>query len=673
MSLLFLSHASKYYSSSSGRFYALKKVTLAFPDKGLVAIKGKSGSGKSTLLNLLSGTDTPSEGKVYFNGSMDLSGKLGNEMTMIFQHYNLLSGVSVLQNVMLPLKINGGSKKDALALLKAFGLYKFASKDVSTLSGGEKQRVAICRALASKPKVVFADEPTGALDEKNSETVMNALKEVSKKRLVVLVSHNEELIERFADRTIEIRDGVVVGDTDPFPNKRVRRASSSPKHSRGWIPRFVLRNIRSHVVKDAMCLLSGVIGFSALLLSLGFFVGNGPAIEAEQGRRLHYLNASISEETSTEVPGSNLRLIKKTRPSIEKAYDFLGENNDVNIVNDYSFFFPENCVFSIAGEMRQPTSFTPIYDLTLERFGSSLLIEGEASPDNSFSYCIANTEFFDFYGWDLLGETIETTSRFVVTYEDKQNERFIDAKFKLIGAVKEFGFLNSPCVYYSYQGLEEELSNIQIDGAETTTSVKELVDDAPGDSSITSYGWKVFLKDESQVRNLFQLMDADEGTIKASSQAYVLRTSFLSLSEAFVSSLTLFVGIAFSGVALILAMAGFSSLVEGHKDNAIMQTQGARRSDILILYAGESTLLCGLASAISLAISPFLQQIANHFLKIEFDVSGIIDVPYASYLSVPGLVIWGLMLIGVAFGFLSSFIPISFSKHRRLCEELRDE
>lgn len=673
MSLLFLYKASRYYGTSSGRFYALRKTTLAFPNRGLVAIKGKSGSGKSTMLNLLSGMDRPSEGRVFFEGSEDLASRMGDETAMVFQHYNLISGLSVMANVLLPLKINGGSKKRAIAILKTLGLYRYAGKDVANLSGGEKQRVAIARALVSKPKIIFADEPTGALDEKNSETVMNALKEISKKRLVLLVSHNDALIARYADCIIEMKDGTVISDTNPSCPNKSKSLPKKKKHSIGWIPRLVVHNAKKHLVKDVMCFVAGTIGFSALLLSLGFFLGNGPAIEKEQGRTLHYLTASLSKESSTDVPGSNLKLIKRTRPSIQETMDFLGEKIGGNIVNDYSYFLPDSIVFSIKDETFPPALFSPVWDLTLETFGMSLLSHGEPAPDNSLGYALANEEFFNANGWDLLGRSLQIQSRFVLTYQGVKNERFLDASLTLVGAVKEFGFLNSPRLYYSYQGLEEELSQIEVEGEENSLSVNALVDGAQEDSAIASYSRLLFLDDEGQVKTLFNKIDEGEGAIKADSIAYGLRNSFLSLSEAFVSSLALFVGISFAGVSLILAMAGFSSLVEGRKDNAILITQGAKQADILLLYASESMLLCGLSVTISLIIGPFLQQIANLLLKQEFDVSGIIDIPYASFLGIPGLLIWGLILLGSIFGFIVAFIPIAFAKKRNLSEELRDE
>ena len=673
MSLLFVARLSRYYKTSSGRFYALKGVSLAFPNRGLIAIKGKSGSGKSTLLNLLSGLDFPSEGKVLFNGEPQSKENLGDQTAIVFQHYNLINGLSVLDNVLLPSRIHRKDEKKAKELLKRFGLEKYLHKDVAKLSGGEKQRTAICRALISEPKIVFADEPTGALDESNSEIVMNSLKEISKERLVVMVSHNDELIDRFADRVVEIRDGKVIADSDPIKAKRGKPTQKKRRHGQKWVFRLLQKNIKSHAIKDSMCLLSGVVGFSSLLLSIGFFVGNGPAIEKEQVRTLHYLSASICKESETEIPGSALKLIKKTRPSMEETKDFLLDIENYKIVNDYRYFFPLASVYEVDGQMQEPVPFTPIWDLTLEEYGSELLCLGEAAPNNTFDYCLANVEFMERYGYEMLGKTIKTSSRFVLTFEEKKNERFIDASFVLVGVVKEFGFLNSPRLYYSYQGLEAELTRIDIDGDTHSTSVKEMVDMATDDSSIASYQWQVFLSGPDQVKKLFDLIDLDEGAIKADSVAFGLRASFLALSEAFVSSLSLFVCIAFAGVALILAMASFSSLVAGRKDNAIILSQGGKRRDVLLLYSIESMLLCAVSVLISLAISPLFQQIANLFLKREFDIREIIAIPYSSFFGIPLLLIWGLVIAGMAYGFLSAFVPISFSRHSNLSEELRDE
>ncbi|MCF0108080.1 MAG: ABC transporter ATP-binding protein, partial [Bacilli bacterium] len=224
MSLIELKNVSKIYQVQDEQKYALRDVTLTLPNSGLVAIVGKSGSGKSTILNLIALNDKPSKGEVYFNG--ENVSKWGSAMVneyhnrcigMVFQHYHLLEDETGLLNVMLPMMVLGKSTKrceeDAKTLFATMGIEpQIYLKKVSEMSGGEKQRICFLRGLINAPYLLLADEPTGALDSKNSILTMELLKQASKKKLVVVVSHNNKLIETYADRIINISDGKVVSD-----------------------------------------------------------------------------------------------------------------------------------------------------------------------------------------------------------------------------------------------------------------------------------------------------------------------------------------------------------------------------------------------------------------------------------------------------------------------------
>ncbi len=196
---------------------ALKDVSLIFPTKGLVIIKGESGSGKSTLLNLLTANDFPSSGKIEYCGR-EITAKNSEEFrrrycSNIYQDYMLLEDMSVRENVELAMQASGQEYEgdDVIGLLEQVGIEAaYADKKTSKLSGGEKQRVAIARAISKKGAMIFADEPTGNLDSKNGDMVMRLLKEISKERLVVVVSHNEKQNEKYGDYTIELMDGEVV-------------------------------------------------------------------------------------------------------------------------------------------------------------------------------------------------------------------------------------------------------------------------------------------------------------------------------------------------------------------------------------------------------------------------------------------------------------------------------
>ena len=673
MHLLEVKKLSRSYKTGERSFYALHPCSFALPSTGLIAITGKSGSGKSTLLNLLAGIERPSKGKVLFLGKEVRRPLLGHGAGMIFQHYNLIDGESVNANIALPLAMTRRNKKRVAAAMNYFHLTELSKKDVRLLSGGEKQRVAIARAKVNNPPILFADEPTGALDETNSIIVMEALKKIAENHLVLLVSHNKALVERFADSVIQIADGHVSGSlvATPVKGKTIRKET----HSSSWLPHFWMRNIRHNLAKDLMCLLAGGVGFLSALVSIGYLDHNMVAMEQEQSKSLNYLNVRISNKTSVEIPGSSLTLVKQTTPDLEEAQELIAHFGEAEIADDYSFFFPMAMAFDLEGERKEPCAFEPIWDITLKDFGLGSLSKGEAPLGEAFDECLVNEEFVAKYGVDSLGKSIDVSQRSVVQSGGKSAEVYVNVSLKIVGVVKEFGFLNSPRVYCSYPRMAEALGAIEVSfGAAETETLQELILDAPLDSPIRGYDRMVFFKDRAGVESLFKTLQ--EGGIEGyeiSSEAFALHQSFASLSMAFTSSLSLFVAIALLGLGLILGMASYSSFVAGRKESAILTVLGARSSEIVSIYVFEASSLCVLSASIALALGPFLQQFLNVFLQKRFDIPNLIAIPYGSYLGVPGLlfilILGGALLVGL----LSSLLPILVNRRIPLVEELRDE
>ncbi len=202
---------------------ALKGINVQFGENGMIFILGKSGCGKSTLLNLLGGLDYPTAGEIVIEGKssaeftkLDYDNYRNTYVGFVFQEYNLLNEFTVRENVGLALQLQGkkpnGEQIDVM--LKKVGLELDEKRRPSELSGGQKQRVAIARALIKEPKIIFADEPTGALDSKTGNEILTLLKELSRDRLVIVVSHDEEFAYRFGDRVIEMADGQIIKDTE---------------------------------------------------------------------------------------------------------------------------------------------------------------------------------------------------------------------------------------------------------------------------------------------------------------------------------------------------------------------------------------------------------------------------------------------------------------------------
>ena len=225
--MLQIQHIKKEYRTGTLVQKALDDVSLNLRDNEFVAILGPSGSGKTTLLNIIGGLDRYDSGDLIINGistkkykDRDWDSYRNHTIGFVFQSYNLIPHQTVLANVELALTISGVSKevrrKKAIAALEKVGLGKQLHKRPSQMSGGQMQRVAIARALVNDPEILLADEPTGALDSDTSIQVMDLLQEVAKERLVVMVTHNPELAELYANRIVTLRDGVICSDTNPF-------------------------------------------------------------------------------------------------------------------------------------------------------------------------------------------------------------------------------------------------------------------------------------------------------------------------------------------------------------------------------------------------------------------------------------------------------------------------
>ena len=225
--MLQLQHIRKIYPLKSNDVVALKDVTLSFRKKEFVSILGPSGCGKTTMLNLIGGLDRYTSGDLKIDGistkdfkDSDWDQYRNHRIGFVFQNYHLIPHLSVIENVALALTLSGENKTSRLERAKealiSVGLNDQLVKKPNQLSGGQQQRVAIARALVNDPDIILADEPTGAIDSKTSTMIMDLLKEISKTRLVIMVTHNPDLAKTYSDRIIEFLDGEVISDSNPL-------------------------------------------------------------------------------------------------------------------------------------------------------------------------------------------------------------------------------------------------------------------------------------------------------------------------------------------------------------------------------------------------------------------------------------------------------------------------
>ena len=281
--MLELKEIVKAYQTANLVQVALNKVSVAFRDNEFVAVLGQSGSGKTTMLNVIGGLDRFQSGDLVIDGistkdykARDWDAYRNNRIGFVFQAYNLIPHQSVLANVELALTLSGVSRserrKRALDALERVGLKDHVHKKPSQMSGGQMQRVAIARALINDPEILLADEPTGALDSKTSVQVMDLLRDVARDRLVIMVTHNPELAHEYATRIVELADGCIVADSDPFvPAAQDRReAKPARRTSMGFLTALSL-SANNLMTKKGRTLMTsfagsiGIIGIAAIL------------------------------------------------------------------------------------------------------------------------------------------------------------------------------------------------------------------------------------------------------------------------------------------------------------------------------------------------------------------------------------------------------------------------
>lgn len=285
--MLEIKNINKSYKVGEHKQKVLKDVSIKFRENEFVSILGQSGSGKTTLLNLIGGLDRYDTGDIIINGKStkhfkdkDWDAYRNNSIGFIFQSYNLINHISILDNVEMGMTLSGVSKKirkeRAIEVLKKVGLGDHINKKPNQLSGGQMQRVAIARALANDPDIILADEPTGALDSKTSKSIMNLIKEISKDKLVIMVTHNEEIALEYSSRIIKLNDGVIIEDSKPVKEVDSENNYKLKKTSMSFITALNL-SLRNIITKKGRTLLTafassiGIIGIALILsLSNGF-------------------------------------------------------------------------------------------------------------------------------------------------------------------------------------------------------------------------------------------------------------------------------------------------------------------------------------------------------------------------------------------------------------------
>lgn len=480
--MLKLENITKIYDGKNFKQIALNDVTLAFRNNEFVSILGPSGSGKTTLLNIIGGLDKYTYGNLIIDGvstrkykERDWNNYRSKKVGFIFQSYNLINHQTVLSNVLLSLNIAGKPKKESIKLakkvLKDVGLENYIKKKPKELSGGQMQRVAIARALVTNPDIILCDEPTGALDSQTSIQIMELLKEISKEKLVIMVTHNVTLANKYSDRVIALNDGVITYDTSPYEVENY--SLKKIKNKRKTMNKFTslslsFNNLLTKKSRTLLTSFAGSIGIIGIALVLSLSKGTQKYINKIEKNTfskypisimesyIDYQNmfdkekesckngsiCSINDLTNNVVNDNKINSISKFSNILKQNYENINNyildinynyNMDLNIYKDNKMIENSSLYFKEFFNNNSPLlkEYTLIYGKLPEKYNEIVIVTDE---NGKLPLSLMKSLF--------INEDIDLSKTINISYE-----KIIDSKFKLVSETSYYIYENDTWQY----------------------------------------------------------------------------------------------------------------------------------------------------------------------------------------------------------------------------------
>jgi putative ABC transport system permease protein len=709
-----LKNICKSYHSNGIYEVALKNINLDLSSKGLISVVGKSGSGKTTLLNIIGSLDNSDFGELIVDGKNirefsdnELDSYRNKYVSFIFQNYNLIDHMSVIDNIKLKMTISYDDENrviyEAEEALKKVGLYKYKNKLPMYLSGGEKQRIAIARAISSDSKIILCDEPTGALDHKTGIEILNILKELSKEKLVIMVTHNIELAKKYSNRIITMEDGEIISDTGNKKTDDIIEDFKIPKIKMNikTIIKIAYSNLKLKRKRNILLALTASIGIVGISIILSISNGFNDSLDEYEKYISNKVPVIISaykqEKSNKKYSESKIININKDENSNYINKTFINYFNNINkeyvssikynylvklnIINK-DYYELDNSIFKT-----MPNNIKENYDLVEGRLPSrydELLLE--INTDNSFSSDISKS--LNLKNNDALDTIINKEIKLVLNNdfyyrnEDSFNKKTIDKemydnknniKLKIVGIIKvkkdkvdEVTSDNS--IYYMDTLVNQVISKNKNSDIVSEQKNKDynLITREPL-SEKEKKEFLCYLGSEKCISNILVYPDSFESKdniiklINKYNEDYVLNKvniideskTLYDMSIKIINVITT-VLVFFSSISLVVSsiMIGiitYISVLERKKEIGILRSMGVSKTNIKYLFICENIILGFISGITGILISIILSGPINLVTKELLESSEI----YSMRLSDNIL----LILLSMGLGALGAYIP----------------
>ncbi|MCI7804148.1 MAG: ATP-binding cassette domain-containing protein [Oscillospiraceae bacterium] len=464
--MLELKNIKKTYHVGDVETKALDDISVSFRKKEFVAILGTSGSGKTTCLNIIGGLDRYDSGDLIINGKStkdfkdrDWDAYRNNSIGFIFQSYNLITHLSIVANVEMGMTLSGVSAsekhKRAMEALEKVGLKDHIHKKPNQLSGGQMQRVAIARALANDPDILLCDEPTGALDTSTSVQIMDLIKEVAGDKLVIMVTHNPQLAEKYADRIVSFQDGKIISDTNPYNEQEETREFSLKKTSMSFLTALKLsaNNIRTKLGRTFLTSFASSIGIIGIAVILSLSVGFQMQIDKFEADTLQQMPIMITQQSMSMDAETMEKMSKeatkyKEYPDEQKIYVMDSMQETVMHTNKFTDEYLEY-VDNIDKDLCKGMSYSRLVNLNMIRKDGDQYVPVTAGNMNFGSYPVSLKDepnsFMEEHYDVLCGRMPENETELIL---------LVDTKNRVNNTIlKELGFDTDSTEEYSFDDI----------------------------------------------------------------------------------------------------------------------------------------------------------------------------------------------------------------------------
>ena len=662
--MLSVKNLTRKYKNGSKYVNAVDDITTHFDVGEFVFILGESGSGKSTLLNVLCGLDTDIEGSVEVDG-IDTAGFSKKEWAIyrnhyvgfVFQEYNLIEHLNVWENVALPLQFQGVKKSEAKARaldeLAKVGLSEFANKKPNQISGGQAQRVAIARALVTNPKVIMADEPTGALDTELGEKIIDYLKKVSEDRVVVVVTHDEDLAHKYATRIVSLGDGKIINDTNEttvMNHTKKKLDLDQPKMKLGMMFKFARNNVFSRMFRSIATSTVVSVGYISILLLSFLILGINTQIMdtvrsfiPEDVYQVYSTeNIDITDEKLTEL--NNMDSILNARYDVSANLFFENNERDVKSLSILPVPY-DHALITEGAELfgRFPENDNEI----IISLGTAANLRGLSSVDEDsyeYIYQLVEGKKLDLFVFD-----------FMIEYEEDKSEI---GEYTIVGMIASEAMVAGYNGYIAYEDVL--LISDEIDGEDNYRS------------NVVAY------------LDINNQDDIDAFTIELrDNQGLILNNVFSSITSGIedfmVTALKIFIGVASISLivsGILIGLVIYTSILERIKEIGILTAIGAKSSNIVGIFIIESGVIGILSSVIATLIGFLLSRMINSLFNavIQKPLSLISGGTFEMVLMTPKLwIIGAVMAFSVIFSMLVGLIPSLHASRLNAVKALRRE